>query len=169
MYQTCCWFCDDIWWMEDSFHLFRKYLITGLWCSHIQQCRDIWHWIFEGPKDQGEGTCSAAFHRSLSNLDCQYLDLYLIHWPGTQGKKPDDPDQGELRVGSWRDLIKLQKEGTMYMYDMLTWYQCSRSHYIQELCRNAHQPCTVKQCGLFTCKNSNSWSACALNILSKVK
>lgn len=111
MYQTCCWFCDDIWWMEDSFHLFRKFLITGLWCSHIQQCCDIWHWIFEGPKDQGEGTCYTAFHRSLSNLDCQYLDLYLIHWPGTQGRKPDDPDQGELRVGSWRDLIKLQKEG----------------------------------------------------------
>lgn len=47
-----------------------------------------------GPKDQGEGTCYAAFHRSLSNLDCQYLDLYLIHWPGTQGRKPDDPDRG---------------------------------------------------------------------------
>lgn len=69
-------------------------------------------------------------------------------------------------MGSWRDLIKLQKEGTMYIYNMLTWYQCSRSHYIQELCRNAHQPCTVKQCGLFTYKNSNSRSACALNVLN---
>lgn len=82
-----------------------------------------------GPKDQGEGTCSAAFHRSLSNLDCQYLDLYLIHWPGTQGRKPDDPDQGELRVGSWRDLIKLQKEGKVKNIGVSNFLQ----HHIQEL------------------------------------
>uniref|UniRef100_A0A8W8M6I8 NADP-dependent oxidoreductase domain-containing protein n=1 Tax=Magallana gigas TaxID=29159 RepID=A0A8W8M6I8_MAGGI len=96
-----------------------------------------------GPKDQGEGTCFAAFHRSLSNLDCQYLDLYLIHWPGTQGRKPDDPDQGELRVGSWRDLIKLQKEGIC----MTCLHGISApGHIIQELCRNAHQPCEFVVC-----------------------
>lgn len=37
-----------------------------------------------GPKDQGEGAMEAALH-SLSQLDLDYIDLYLIHWPGTQG------------------------------------------------------------------------------------
>nr|XP_022304553.1 uncharacterized protein LOC111111712 isoform X1 [Crassostrea virginica] len=82
-----------------------------------------------GPKDQGEGSCYSAFLKSLSNLQCQYLDLYLIHWPGTQGKKPDDPQQHALRVGSWQDLIKLQKEGKVKHIGVSNFLQ----HHIQEL------------------------------------
>lgn len=42
-----------------------------------------------GPKDQGEGSMEAALH-SLSQLDLGYIDLYLVHWPGTQGLQVSD-------------------------------------------------------------------------------
>ncbi|XP_061180370.1 glyoxal reductase-like [Saccostrea echinata] len=82
-----------------------------------------------GPKDQGEGTCYSACLKSLSSLGCQYLDLYLIHWPGTQGKKPDDSGQCELRLGSWKDLIQLQKEGKVKNIGVSNFLK----HHIQEL------------------------------------
>ena len=49
--------------------------------------------------------------KSLEALDCQYLDLYLIHWPGVQKLKSDDPKNAELRRKSWEALEKLYKTG----------------------------------------------------------
>lgn len=42
-----------------------------------------------GPKDQGEGAEEAAL-RSLAQLGLSYIDLYLIHWPGTQNLPVSD-------------------------------------------------------------------------------
>lgn len=42
-----------------------------------------------GPKDQGERAKEAAL-RSLTQLDLSYIDLYLIHWPGTQNWSVSD-------------------------------------------------------------------------------
>lgn len=49
--------------------------------------------------------------KSLDDLRMTYLDLYLIHWPGTQGMKPEDPRHPELRRESWQDMEELCKEG----------------------------------------------------------
>ena len=38
-----------------------------------------------GPKDHGCEKAKLAFKQSLQNLQTNYLDLYLIHWPGVQG------------------------------------------------------------------------------------
>ncbi|KAL4222188.1 hypothetical protein ACF0H5_018225 [Mactra antiquata] len=66
-----------------------------------------------GPKDQGAGKCRQACLKSLENLQTDYLDLYLIHWPGTQGKKPEDQSNKDLRGESWKDLEVLYKEGKL--------------------------------------------------------
>uniref|UniRef100_A0A674I2S2 NADP-dependent oxidoreductase domain-containing protein n=1 Tax=Terrapene triunguis TaxID=2587831 RepID=A0A674I2S2_9SAUR len=39
-----------------------------------------------GPRDQGKAEAEAACLRSLEQLACGYLDLYLIHWPGSHKK-----------------------------------------------------------------------------------
>ena len=66
---------------------------------------------FIGPKDQGATKCREAVLRSLQNLDLDYIDLYLIHWPGVQKVKPTDERNSILRRESWRDLELLCKEG----------------------------------------------------------
>ncbi|MDA1476395.1 aldo/keto reductase [Bacillus changyiensis] len=50
--------------------------------------------------DQGYEKTLAAFDESLRKLGCDYLDLYLIHWPGKDKYKE-----------TWRALEKLYKDG----------------------------------------------------------
>ncbi|NPC94151.1 aldo/keto reductase [Bacillus sp. WMMC1349] len=50
--------------------------------------------------DQGYEKTLAAFDESLRKLECDYLDLYLIHWPGKDKYKE-----------TWRALEKLYKDG----------------------------------------------------------
>lgn len=62
------------------------------------------------PKDAGDGAYDACL-RSLAALRTGYLDLYLVHWPGAQGMRLDDPALPEVRRRSWRCLERLHAEG----------------------------------------------------------
>jgi diketogulonate reductase-like aldo/keto reductase len=53
--------------------------------------------------DQGYDSARRAFAASLKKLSLDYIDLYLIHWPG------HDPDS---RRDSWRALLELNDQGT---------------------------------------------------------
>ncbi|XP_053890224.1 glyoxal reductase-like [Malaclemys terrapin pileata] len=64
-----------------------------------------------GPRDQGKAEAEAACLRSLEQLACGYLDLYLIHWPGTQGKPQGDKGNRERRWESWRALERMHHAG----------------------------------------------------------
>ncbi|KAM4536584.1 aldo-keto reductase [Odontesthes bonariensis] len=65
-----------------------------------------------GPKDQGERAMEGALH-SLSQLDLGYIDLYLIHWPGTQGLPVADQRNPGNRAQSWARLEELHGQGKL--------------------------------------------------------
>ncbi|XP_069015377.1 glyoxal reductase-like [Embiotoca jacksoni] len=65
-----------------------------------------------GPKDQGERAMEGAL-QSLSQLDLGYIDLYLIHWPGTQGLAVTDQRNPGNRAQSWAVLEELHGQGKL--------------------------------------------------------
>ncbi|EFA75905.1 aldo-keto reductase [Heterostelium album PN500] len=60
-----------------------------------------------GPAEHGYDNALAACENSLKRLKLDYLDLYLIHWPGTSGRQPTDPLNRETRLETWRAFEKL--------------------------------------------------------------
>jgi diketogulonate reductase-like aldo/keto reductase len=66
-----------------------------------------------GPGDQGYDRAKAAILQSLKNLNLDYIDLYIIHWPGSKGLKPDDPLNKSNRIGSWKALEEGLLEGKL--------------------------------------------------------
>ncbi|KAF8947110.1 hypothetical protein BGZ47_010250 [Haplosporangium gracile] len=55
----------------------------------------------------GYDACYQAVTDSLRNLQVDYIDLYLIHWPGTAKLKLPDPQNAINRMESWRALEDL--------------------------------------------------------------
>ncbi|KAK5640402.1 hypothetical protein RI129_011213 [Pyrocoelia pectoralis] len=62
------------------------------------------------PSDQGDGARDAVV-KSIQNLQCTYLDLYLVHWPGVSGIPTDSDVNSKSRAASWKSLIKAKDEG----------------------------------------------------------
>ena len=59
---------------------------------------------FIAPADQGYEATLRAVELSLKKLDIDYIDLYLIHWPGTAKIDPSDRRNIENRRESWKAL-----------------------------------------------------------------
>ncbi|OMJ10931.1 Prostaglandin F synthase [Smittium culicis] len=78
--------------------------------SYGVERRDIWITSKLAPVDQGYESTIEAVHKSLKKLKLDYIDMYLIHWPGTSSADPNDPDHKTLRIGSWRALEELKEK-----------------------------------------------------------
>lgn len=52
-----------------------------------------------------------AVRKSLGYLNCKYIDLYLIEWPGTTQLDPFSPENAVARQTCWASLIKAKEKG----------------------------------------------------------
>ncbi|MCO4849327.1 glyoxal/methylglyoxal reductase [Bacillus vallismortis] len=81
-------------------------------------------------EDQGFETTLAAFEKSLERLQLDYLDLYLIHWPGKDKYKD-----------TWRALEKLYKDGKIRAIGVSNF----QVHHLEELLKDAEIKPMVNQ------------------------
>lgn len=61
--------------------------------------------------NKGDDHIINTIKSSLQNLQTDYIDLYLIHWPGVSGLPVTHPDNLKYRKSTWNTFMKLQKEG----------------------------------------------------------
>ncbi|KAJ3358630.1 hypothetical protein HDU91_005159 [Kappamyces sp. JEL0680] len=73
--------------------------------------QDVWVTTKIAPKDQGYEKCRKAIDKRLEELDVTYIDLLLLHWPGSQGLKPDNPKNKDNRIGSLLAMHESMKTG----------------------------------------------------------
>ncbi|MCY8947501.1 aldo/keto reductase [Bacillus atrophaeus] len=87
-------------------------------------------------EDQGYETTLAAFEKSLERLELDYLDLYLIHWPGKDKYKD-----------TWRALENLYKDGKVRAIGVSNF----QVHHLEELLKDAEIKPMVNQVEFHPC------------------
>jgi diketogulonate reductase-like aldo/keto reductase len=75
--------------------------------------KDIFITTKLAPTDQGKEKAGAAIEKSLADLGTDYIDLYLIHWPGVIGFERNDEKIKNLRLESWKIMEDYHKRGIL--------------------------------------------------------
>lgn len=83
--------------------------------------------------EMGYENAKDAFRRTLENLDTDYLDLYLIHWPLPE---PGYENWKELDRETWRALEELYSEGKIRAIGL--------SNFLPHHIENILAGCTVR-------------------------
>lgn len=67
----------------------------------IVERKDIFYSTKISPKNQGHEKCAKAITECLAEAnEIEYIDLLLLHWPGSQSLKASNPKNRENRIGS---------------------------------------------------------------------
>lgn len=67
--------------------------------------------MFSDPKYHGGNHIREAFLHSLKNLETDYIDLYLIHFPGTPKLSVEDANNSLMRKKTWETLVQIYDTG----------------------------------------------------------
>jgi diketogulonate reductase-like aldo/keto reductase len=63
------------------------------------------------PECHGEQQAYDSCVAALAELQLDYIDLVLLHWPGVKGRAASDPGNAATRAASWRGLTRFYREG----------------------------------------------------------
>ncbi|KAJ2436892.1 hypothetical protein GGF42_008809 [Coemansia sp. RSA 2424] len=103
---------------------------------------DIWITSKLAPRQQGYEGATAAVLESLKNLQVEYIDLYLIHWPGASGRAPESHEHRALREGSWKALEELYRQKKVHAIGVSNYTQ----RHLEEMREYAEIAPMVNQC-----------------------
>jgi diketogulonate reductase-like aldo/keto reductase len=73
---------------------------------------DVWLTSKLSPYDMK--TPRASLLKTLSSLQTDYLDVYLIHWPAVARKPASSPENRRLRIEAWKVLNEAKHEGLVH-------------------------------------------------------
>jgi diketogulonate reductase-like aldo/keto reductase len=83
--------------------------------------------------NRGYNNTIKAFEESLSKLNLDYLDLYLIHWPASSSQFDN---WEEINLDTWRALEKLYRDGKVKAIGVSNF----RKHHLDNILEN----CEIK-------------------------
>eukprot|EP01133_Synstelium_polycarpum_P003722 gene3722-4291_t len=83
------------------------YALKGLFGSGLVKREDLFIVSKAATKEHGYDNALQAYDNSLKRLGLDYLDCYLIHWPGVAGIDHASPENSALRKETWRAFEKL--------------------------------------------------------------
>jgi len=75
---------------------------SGISRSDIFVTSKVWN------DERGYETTKNAFEKTIADLQLDYLDLYLIHWPASSSRFSDWEN---INLETWRAMMELYKEG----------------------------------------------------------
>ena len=93
------------------------------------------------PYDMGSDLTPRAIQNALAELQTNYVDLLLLHWPGVARKKHTDPVHRARRREAWVALEAAVREGQARAIGVSNF----TSAHLEEVCGYATVPVAVNQ------------------------
>ncbi|EGT52288.1 hypothetical protein CAEBREN_15513 [Caenorhabditis brenneri] len=87
-------------------------ILETLLPKHGLNREDIWITSKLSPSNAGLKSARKSIEGSLKNLKVEYIDLLLIHWPGSK-LKSENPKNKTLRDESWKVMCEMMDEGKL--------------------------------------------------------
>jgi len=117
--------------------------LTELLPKHQLTRSDIFITSKLAPKDQGTENAVAACHKILS--DCTvagnaYVDLVLIHWPGTSKIKHGDAQNSQNRAETWKVMTEFYNRGDFTHIGVSNYLV----HHLKDISSNSYAPSNLK-------------------------